>query len=311
MLPFEPAHIPVLMEETIAALAPRDFGHYLDGTLGLGGHTEAILSRSRECVVCGLDRDATALAIARTRLAGFADRLKLFHLPFAEFPQALDQLGWKSVDGALLDLGISSFQLDNPERGFGFRENGLLDMRMDLASDAPDARALLNGADFARLRDILAEYGEEPLAARIARRIVDTRKNGPIEDTATLAALVSSAYPAQWRGKSRRHPATRVFQALRIAVNDELGQLAIFLRLIFAWLAIGGKLVVITFHSLEDRLVKRAMRDWARALNPAGEPVARLLHKKPLVPDALEIESNPRARSAKLRAIEKLSDLTA
>ncbi|WP_288907958.1 16S rRNA (cytosine(1402)-N(4))-methyltransferase RsmH, partial [uncultured Desulfovibrio sp.] len=267
--------------------------------------------------LCGLDRDAEALELARQRLAPFGDRAHFFHCQYSEFAQALDQLGWDRIDGALLDIGVSSLQLDEPERGFSFHGDGPLDMRMDPQPGLPSAWHWVNRESFARLKECIATLGEEPQAGRIARVIVEARQKASIDTTAELAALVEKAYPAAWRARARRHPATRTFQALRMAVNDELGELRRFLDGILSRLSLGGRLAVITFHSLEDRMVKQAMRHWAEGCRcPRHVPVCvcrhvpevRLLHKKPLQADAEELARNPRASSAKLRAVEKIAE---
>lgn len=296
-----PIHEPVMLNEVIAGIDPVAGGLYLDGTLGLGGHAAALLERAPGSQLCGLDQDAEALALARERLAPFSDRIHLFQMQYADFPQALEKLGWNSINGALLDLGVSSLQLDRPERGFSFRESGPIDMRMNQNSGKEGAWRLVNRGSHAQLRDCFATLGEDPQAGRIARRIIEERQKKPIENTLELAEIIRSAYPAAWRRSSRRHPATRSFQALRMAVNDELGQLERFLAEIPPWLAQGGRIAIISFHSLEDRLVKHAIRRWTGA-----EGNFRALCKKPLVPNGQEIESNPRASSAKLRLAEKL-----
>ena len=221
------------------------------------------------------------------------------------------------MDGALLDIGVSSLQLDENERGFSFYGDGPLDMRMDQHSGELSAWHWVNRESFARLKECIATLGEEPQAGRIARVIVEARQKAPIDSTAELAALVEKAYPPAWRAKARRHPATRTFQALRMAVNDELGELRRFLDQILAWLPVGGRLAVITFHSLEDRMVKQAMRHWAEGCRcPRHVPVCvcrhqpevRILHKKPLQAGSEELAVNPRAGSAKLRAVEKIAE---
>lgn len=310
-------HTPVLPVETLAALSPRAGGRYLDGTLGLAGHASTILHAVPECELCGLDRDEEALVFAREKLAPFGSRVHVFHDVYSEFPRALEELGWKNVDGALLDIGVSSLQLDEAQRGFSFTGNGPLDMRMDQRSDRPSAWHWVNRESFVRLRECIATLGEEPQAGRIARAILDARQKASINTTAELAALVEHAYPPSWRAKARRHPATRTFQALRMAVNDELGELRRFLDRILAYLPIGGRLVVITFHSLEDRMVKLAMRHWAEGCRCpryvpvcvcGHEPEVRILYKKPVVATQEELAVNPRAASAKLRAVEKIAE---
>lgn len=310
-------HIPVLPVETLAALAPRANGRYLDGTLGLGGHAEAVLSAAPNVHLCGLDRDEEALAAARARLAPYSGQTHFFHSRYSDFATALASLGWDKVDGALLDIGVSSMQLDEDERGFSFNGDGPLDMRMDQHSTELSAWHLVNRESFAALKECIAVLGEEPQAGRIAGRIVEARQKSPIDTTAELAAVVEKAYPPAWRAKARKHPATRTFQALRMAVNDELGELRRFLDSILQWLPLGGRLAVITFHSLEDRMVKQAMRRWAEACRCprhvmrcvcGHEPEVRILHKKPLQAGPDELAVNPRAGSAKLRAIEKIAE---
>ncbi|MBQ4567250.1 MAG: 16S rRNA (cytosine(1402)-N(4))-methyltransferase RsmH [Desulfovibrio sp.] len=310
-------HRPVLPVETLAALNPRAGGRYLDGTLGMGGHASAILSAAPDIELCGLDRDSEALGLARQRLAPFGQRAHLFHSRYSDFASVLGELGWPSIDGALLDIGVSSMQLDSAWRGFSFCGDGSLDMRMDQHSGQPSAWHWVNCESFARLKECIAELGEDPQAGRIARAIVDARQKAPIETTAELAALVERAYPAAWRARGRRHPATRTFQALRMAVNDELGELRRFLDGILSWLPVGGRLVVITFHSLEDRMVKQTMRHWAEAcrcpkhvpLCVCGhQPEVRILYKKPLQAGEAELAANHRAGSAKLRAVEKIAE---
>ena len=318
-------HKSVLLEEALADLQPRERGRYLDGTVGLGGHTRAILERAPGGEVCGLDRDGEALEIARERLRSFGDRARLFHLPFAQYAEALDALGWTSVDGALLDLGVSSMQLDKADRGFSFREDAPLDMRMDQTSSGKSAFELVNRATFEELKNILVSLGEEPLGGKIAREIINSRGKSPIKTTGELAEQIWRAYPVGWRKSARNHPATRSFQALRMAVNDELGQLELFLDTILDRLADRGRLVIISFHSLEDRIVKRKMKEWAKGDNreangkykknigresmapPERRARVEILHKKPLVAGEDEIATNPRSRSAKLRACIKIS----
>ncbi|WP_241159430.1 MULTISPECIES: 16S rRNA (cytosine(1402)-N(4))-methyltransferase RsmH [unclassified Desulfovibrio] len=315
-----PRHVPVLLAETLDALAPVAGGRYLDGTVGLGGHAAAILERAPESSLCGLDRDTEALELARGRLAPFGERAHLFHRRYSEFAGALEELGWNFVNGALLDIGVSSLQLDEAERGFSFHGDGPLDMRMDAASGERSAWHWVNRESFARLKECIATLGEEPQAGRIARAIVDARQKAPIGTTGELAALVAQAYPAAWRAKARRHPATRTFQALRMAVNDELGELRRFLDSILKWLPVGGRLVIITFHSLEDRMVKQAMRHWAEGCRCSRHvpvcrcghaPEVRPLSKKPLTASPDEVAANPRASSAKLRAVEKIAEAPA
>ncbi|MDR1857258.1 MAG: 16S rRNA (cytosine(1402)-N(4))-methyltransferase RsmH [Desulfovibrio sp.] len=311
-----PLHVPVLVDAAIGMLRPRAGGRYLDGTLGLGGHAEALLE-IEGTEVCGLDRDPEALARARERLGRYGGRFHCSRGRFGEFAAALAELGWNKVDGALLDIGVSSLQLDRAERGFSHTRNGPLDMRMDAESGGPSARDWVNGKTRDELRECLATLGEEPLAGRIAKAIVEARGEGPIETTAELAAIVERCYPRQWRAKGGRHPATRTFQALRMAVNDELGELRRFLDGVLPHLPVGGRLCVITFHSLEDRLVKRTIAKWAAGCRcPRGAPrcvcshvpEVNVLTKRPLQADVDELARNPRASSAKLRAVEKIAE---
>lgn len=309
-------HEPVLLPQVLEALSPKPGGRYLDATLGMGGHAKAVLEAAEGSALCGLDQDERALELARLRLSGFGDRARFFHLPFASFQEALNELEWGSLDGALADIGVSSFQLDSPERGFSFLENGPLDMRMNPLPGQKTAADIVSRASFDELKNMIAMYGEDPQAGRIAGRIIEERRKAPIKETGRLAEIVKSAYPAAWRRDSRRHPATRTFQALRIAVNDELGQLERFLNGILPYLKPGARLAVITFHSLEDRIVKNTMRRWARSCvcppsalicSCGHKPEARILYKKPLIADKEEIAKNPRSSSAKLRAAEKLA----
>lgn len=310
-------HIPVLLPQVLEALQPHSGGRYLDATLGLGGHAEAILKSAAETELCGLDRDGEALQYARERLKAFGSRAHFFHLPFAEVAQALEELSWSEVDGVLADLGISSLQIDKAERGFSFLASGPLDMRMNQDNRGRSAADLVNRMNFDELKKIIQIYGEEPQAGRIAKYIIRERQKSPITDTLQLADIVRNAYPPVWRKKARRHPATRTFQALRIAVNEELAQLERFLNSILAYIKPGGRLAIISFHSLEDRIVKNTMRRWAQACicppsqpfcNCDHKPEVRILYKKPLVADLMEVAENPRSSSARLRAIEKLAD---
>lgn len=310
-------HFPVMAGEVLAAIKPMPNGLYLDGTLGLGGHAEKLLKASPDARICGLDQDAEALALARERLKRFGERVRYFQLPFSRYREALEELGWSKVNGALLDLGVSSLQLDKPERGFSFRHDGSLDMRMNADKPGKTAAALVNGATFDELRDILAIYGEEPLAGKIARAIVNARAKSPIRTTGQLAEIVSGAYPAAWRKKARNHPATRAFQALRMALNGEIGELESFLAQILENIAAQGVICIISFHSLEDRLVKNAMRGWAKGCvrepvlarcDCGNDPQVKILYKKPLMATQEEVAINPRSRSAKLRAAEKTGE---
>jgi len=306
------AHVSVLLREAIEFLRPGPGGRYVDGTLGGGGHSEAILAASDpDGQVLGLDRDDQAITVARARLQRFGSRVILRQASFSEVREVLGVIGWSDVDGIILDLGVSSWQIDAPERGFSFRLGGRLDMRMDRRQSL-DAHHLVNTASVAELTRIFREYGEEPQARRIAEKIIAARKQRTIEGTEELARLVERV-----KGGRRRdhHPATQVFQALRIAVNRELDQLEQFLSGGFELLRPGGRMVIISFHSLEDRLVKNAFRRWSRAcLCPPRALVCRcgwsqkvkVLTKRPVAPGDAETAANPRARSAKLRAVEGL-----
>ncbi|HWO40490.1 MAG TPA: 16S rRNA (cytosine(1402)-N(4))-methyltransferase RsmH [Candidatus Eisenbacteria bacterium] len=305
-------HVSVMVNEVREILGPRDRRRYLDGTIGGGGHAEQLLIHSSpEGRVLGLDRDEEALDAARARLRQYGDRLVLRHANFVQAKGILDELGWGAVDGALLDLGVSAHQLESPDRGFSFQFDSRLDMRMD-RRQALDAFAIVNRYPARELEDMLRTFGEEPQARRIAREIVAARARKPIETTGELAALVRRV---KRRGQQGHHPATQTFQALRIAVNAELESLRVFLQHGYEILRPKARMAIISFHSLEDRLVKNAFRTWSRAcLCPPGRlrcecgwsQKATLLTKKPLRPSAEEVEANPRARSAKLRAVERI-----
>jgi 16S rRNA (cytosine1402-N4)-methyltransferase len=303
------AHVSVLAREVVEFLQPQTGQRYLDGTLGGGGHTEQVLIESSpDGMVLGLDRDDRALLAAQERLNEFGARLCTRQASFAAAQEILHELNWHSVNGAILDLGVSSEHLDTPERGFSFRSSARLDMRMD-RRQALDAHEIVNRSSVTELERILREYGEEPRARRIAAAIVRAR---PIETTDKLAALI-----AQVKGgrSGDRHPATQSFQALRIAVNRELEHLEHFLEHGYELLAPGARLAVISFHSLEDRLVKSAFRKWSRnCLCPPRVPTCtcgwsrktKLLTARPVLPGAEEVRTNPRARAAKLRVVERV-----
>jgi len=304
------AHAPVMEEEALAALAPQMGGVYVDATFGGGGYARAILAAANSTVY-GFDRDPIAIERARRWSAAYGARLKLVNRAFAEMEEALAEDGVDRIDGAVFDLGVSSMQFDEANRGFSFRHDGPLSMRMDGA--APTAADVVNKGAAADLAAIFKAYGEERHAGRIARAIVAARNETPIETTGRLAEIVARASPAA--PKEKIHPATRVFQALRIFVNDELGQLSRALLAAERLLRPAGRLVVVTFHSLEDRIVKRFLADRAGKAAapsrhaPATEHAAatfRLLFDKPKTPGAAEIAENPRARSAKLRAAVRL-----
>ncbi len=312
----EYSHISVLGPEAVHYLAPRPGGTYCDCTLGGGGHTEAILEASEpDGFVIGIDRDPAAIDAATRRLERFRDRVALIHHTFGDVAGALAEVARTPVDGFVVDLGPSSVQFDRPERGFSFSHAGPIDMRMDPTQDLT-ALDLLRESGTDRLTAILRDYGEERYAPRIASRIKEALHEGRLRDTAELAELVANAIPAKSRRTMRIHPATRTFQALRIAVNGELDQLSQFLAGFPELLAPGGRCVIISFHSLEDRLVKRRFRELAHtsSLPPeyaalAGEPIhptCLVLTRKPVMPGPDEIDRNPRARSARLRACEKV-----
>jgi 16S rRNA (cytosine1402-N4)-methyltransferase len=309
-------HVPVMLEEVLRFLQPRPGGYYIDGTLGGGGHTAAILERSApDGRVLGIDTDVQALARVRERLTEYVEngRLVLMHGNFAELGRLTHEAGVASVQGVLLDLGFSSDQMEDPQRGFSFSVDGPLDMRLDSSLEV-SAADLVNTASERQLADIFWRYGEEARSRRLARRIVQERAKGAITRTTQLAALVAAGVPYK---PGAIHPATKVFQALRIAVNSELERLETTLPQVVDVLQRGGRMVIISFHSLEDRMVKEFMRREATdCLCPPRVPVCvcghkarvRLLTPKPLVPTAQEIERNPRARSAKLRAAESVGD---
>jgi 16S rRNA (cytosine1402-N4)-methyltransferase len=309
-------HTSVLADEVIATLAPRA-GVYCDGTVGAGGHAERVLEGAPEARLIGIDRDPAALAIARERLARFAGRATLVHATYADVDRVLDDLHVDQVDGLLLDIGLSSMQVDDEARGFSFARSGPIDMRMDPTGDAPTALDLIRQLDVDALSRILRDLGEERFHKRIAQRLKEEARAGNLDSTTDLARTVEECIPAQARRRMRIHPATQTFQALRIAVNGELDQLERFLDRFPDLLAAGGRCVIISFHSLEDRMVKHRFRDlaWSSSLPPqlaeaAGErvhPVCRLLTRRAVVASDEEIARNPRARSARLRACEKVT----
>ena len=297
-------HLPVLLEEAMSFLCPRDSGQYCDATVGVGGHARAIIERSApRGRVIGIDRDAEVLNLAKENLAPYGDRVRLVHAPFSRIRSVLEQSGALPLDGCVADLGVSSIQLDQPERGFSFRRSGPLDMRMD-QSQGETAADLLQRMDEEELARLLHDLGEERFARKIAHAVTYSRESGELTSTGALASLVARSVPHREPGKD---PATRVFQALRIAVNDELGELDRFLQEVPGCLRPGARLVVIAFHSLEDRVVKRRFR--ALASGDAAEPGAtrfRILTKHVITASESELARNPRARSAKLRAAERL-----
>lgn len=297
----ESRHLPVLLKEVVAILQPRAGGRYLDATVGLGGHAEALLIESMPTGrLYGIDRDAQALALCKGRLRKFGNRIELFQGDFAMLGAIAIENGWAPFDGILFDLGLSSFQLDDASRGFSFMKDGPLDMRMDRQGGGKSAAALLSRLSDRELERLLQDYGEERWARRIATRIVQERRKQPLTSTAQLVRLVAAAVPRRaW--PRRIHVATRTFQALRIAVNDELTRLIHGLQDAVELLTVGGRICIISFHSLEDRIVKGRFREWAHS----EPPRIRLVTKRPVVPTEQEIKANPRARSAKLRAAER------
>ncbi len=308
-------HRPVLLDECIEALAIRPDGVYLDGTLGRAGHSREIVKRLTTGRLICVDRDQAALDAAGERLAGWLDRVTLVHSNFDRVADILDELGLRGADGMLFDLGVSSPQLDDASRGFSYMADAPLDMRMD-RSEGLTAADVVNTWPQEELRRILQQYGEERYAPSIAAAIVRRRQERPIATTLELVEVVKSGMPAKAL-KEKQHPAKRSFQAIRIAVNDELASVDRMLQGAVPRLNRGGRLAVITFHSLEDRIVKNALAQFARGcICPPDFPVCvcgrtpdvKLTPKKPILPSEREIEENPRARSAKLRVAEKLKD---
>jgi 16S rRNA (cytosine1402-N4)-methyltransferase len=301
-------HKPVLYKEIIHALQPKNSGCYIDGTVGAGGHARGVLEAcAPDGRLLGLDLDPQALALARETLAPYSKRFVLIQASYVSLPEAMRLLGWDLVDGILLDLGVSSMQMDTPARGFSFQHEAPLDMRFNPDSGLTAAE-LINSLPEGDLADLLFKYGEEPQAKRITKMIVRAR---PIATTTQLAEIVKRAYP----GHSRIHPATRTFQALRIAVNDELRAVEEVLPRAAAALRPGGRLAVISFHSLEDRIVKDFIRRESKdQINPPYEriydverkAILKEINRKPISPDEREIQENPRARSAKLRVAEMI-----
>ena len=305
-------HISVLLRECIENLNIKPDGIYVDGTLGLGGHSTEIAKRLTTGRLVAIDRDETAIERSKERLAPWRDRITFVHGNFRDLGGILDSLGIETADGMLFDLGVSSPQLDDASRGFSYKQDAPLDMRMDAAAPLT-ARELVNTASYEELRRILYEYGEERYAPQIARAICAAREKRPVETTLELAELIRGAMPAKAL-REKQHPAKRSFQAIRIAVNDELGELEPMLDAAETHLKPGGRLAVITFHSLEDRIVKQKLRDLATGcICPPEFPVCvcgrkpklKLITRKPIVSGEAELETNPRARSAKLRVAEK------
>lgn len=306
-------HVSVLLEECIQGLAIKPDGIYVDGTLGGAGHSSRIAAKLTTGRLIGIDRDNVALEAAAERLRPFEDRVTLVHANFCDMDQALQGLGIDKVDGILLDLGVSSPQLDDGQRGFSYMTDAPLDMRMN-GEDTRDARQIVNTWSYEELKRILYDYGEERFAPRIAAAICRRREQAPIETTLELVDVIKSAMPASAL-REKQHPAKRSFQAIRIAVNDELGAVKTVMKKAVPLLNPGGRLAVITFHSLEDRIVKNAMAEAAKGCTcPPSFPVCvcgkkpqvRIVTRKPIVSGEEELERNPRARSAKLRICEKL-----
>ena len=306
-------HVSVLLEECIEGLNIKPDGIYVDGTLGGAGHSSQIAKRLTTGRLIGIDRDPVALKAAGERLAPFGDRITLVHSNFCEIAQVLKDLQIEGVDGILLDLGVSSPQLDDAQRGFSYMNDAPLDMRMN-GGDALSAYEVVNQWSYEELRRILYDYGEERYAPRIADAICRRREEKPIRTTLELVDIIRSAMPAAAL-REKQHPAKRSFQAIRIAVNDELGSVEKVMRDAIPCLNPGGRLAIITFHSLEDRIVKNGMAEAAKGCTcPPSFPVCvcgkkpkvKLISRKPIVSGDEELERNPRARSAKLRICEKL-----
>ena len=306
-------HRPVLLDECIEALNIRSDGVYLDGTLGRAGHSREIAKRLTAGRLICVDRDQAALDAAQERLAPWMDRVTLVHSNFDRVDEILDELSLSGADGMLFDLGVSSPQLDDGTRGFSYMTDAPLDMRMD-REEGVTAADIVNGWPKEELRRIISQYGEERYAPQIAGAIVRRRADKPVETTLELVEIIRSAMPAKAL-REKQHPAKRTFQAIRIAVNDELACVERMMKRAVPRLNKGGRLAVITFHSLEDRIVKTGLNEFARGCTcPPDFPVCvcgrtpdiKLVNKKPILPSEREIEENPRARSAKLRVAEKL-----
>ncbi len=304
-------HRSVMLDEIVQILRPVPQGVVVDATVGLGGHTEALLEAMPQLRIVGIDRDAESLELADLRLARWSGRYELTHSDFRQLPELAMARGWAPLAGVIVDLGVSSLQLERDERGFSFRREGPLDMRMDRRQKRT-AAVLVNRLPYPELRSMIRDYGEDRQASRIARAIVEAREQAPIISTLELARVILEAVPQ--RGPQRIHPATRTFQALRIAVNDELTGLYEFVLATARLLIPGGRLAVVAFHSLEDRLIKRALRYLASDCECPPEiprcvcdkrSEAKILTRRPLYPSEAEIAANPRARSARLRALEK------
>ena len=310
-------HVPVLLDRVLTLLAPALADRpaiVVDATLGLGGHAEALLAAHPQLTLVGLDRDASALSRSGERLARFATRTHLVHAIYDRMPEVLDRLGMPGVDGVLFDLGVSSMQLDVAERGFAYARDAPLDMRMD-PDEGVTAAEVVNTYPVPRLARVLREYGEERFALRVAQAIDRARRVAPLNSTAQLAELVRDAIPAATR-RHGGHPAKRTFQALRIEVNGELDSLRRAVPAALAALRIGGRIVVLSYHSLEDRIVKQSLAALASDTTPIGLPVAlaergpqlRLLGRGSEPASAAEIDANPRAASVRMRAAERIRE---
>lgn len=306
-------HISVLFDETMEALALKENGIYADGTLGGGGHSYGILSRAPGSRLIGIDQDGDAIAAAADKLSAFSERVMFVRRNFCEIKSILRELHIDGLDGAVLDLGVSSYQLDNEERGFGYMHDAPLDMRMDRRAET-SAYDIINEYSEEELARIFYEYGEERWSKRIAQFIVAQREDKPIQTTGDLVRIIKAAIPKKVR-ENGGHPAKRVFQAVRIEVNGELAILSDALCDFVDCLHSGGRLAVITFHSLEDRIVKQTFAKLAKGCTCppefpicvcGGKPKARIITRKPILPNGVEQEKNPRSKSAKLRVIERL-----
>lgn len=306
-------HISVLYKETLDGLNIKDGGLYVDGTLGGGGHSYGILSGAKNVRLIGIDRDSEAIEAAGKRLSAFKDRITLVNRNFSDIKQIASELEIAGIDGAVLDLGVSSYQLDNAERGFSYMHDSHLDMRMN-RNDKKSAYDVINSYSQNELEHIFYAYGEEKWSARVAKFIVEKRSQKPIETTFELVDIIKAAIPKGARAEGS-HPAKRIFQAVRIEVNNELGILKNAVDDFAELLAPGGRLAVITFHSLEDRIIKKAFTDLATGcVCPKSfpvcvcnrQPVVKLITKKPILPSEAEETENSRSKSAKLRVVEKL-----
>ena len=306
-------HISVLYKETLDGLNIKDGGLYVDGTLGGGGHSCGILSGAKNVRLIGIDRDSESIEAAEKRLSAFKDRITLVNRNFSDIKQIASELGIAGIDGAVLDLGVSSYQLDNAERGFSYMHDSHLDMRMN-RNDKKSAYEVINSYSQNELEHIFYAYGEEKWSARVAKFIVEKRSQKPIETTFELVDIIKAAIPKGARAEGS-HPAKRIFQAVRIEVNNELGILKNAVDDFAELLAPGGRLAVITFHSLEDRIIKKAFTDLATGcVCPKSfpvcvcnrQPVVKLITKKPILPSEAEETENSRSKSAKLRVVEKL-----